>query len=334
MSTLRQDITTNQWVILAPQRSARPHRAEPTPRPVLPELDPACPFCPGNEERTPPEIARSPADGPWALRAFSNLYPALEGGGDAERTGGQPFREMVGLGSHEVIVESPRHDDRLDEMTPEALVEVLRLWRSRYRTLKERAAVKAVVIFKNFGDRAGTSLIHPHSQIVATPVFPPDALRRLAVATRYFDDTGHCVYEDLRDAEIADGRRIVAERRHFVAMTPFAAGLPHELWIMPRRHEPSFAALEDPAIPDLAELIRDVLRGLREVAGDPDFNLVVQSSPPHEEGKPFFLWHLQVLPRTATHAGFELGSGMAINTVAPEDSAAELRDAMRRIRAA
>ena len=334
MSTLRQDSTTNEWVILAPQRSGRPHRSEPTTRPELPEHDPSCPFCPGNEDRTPPEIARSPADGAWALRAFPNLYAALEAGDDDARSGSQPFREMAGIGSHEVIVESPRHDDRLDEMAPDAVAGVLQLWRSRYRALTERTLIKAVVIFKNFGERAGTSLVHPHSQIVATPVVPPDALRRHAVAVRHYDDTGRCVYEDLREAEIADGRRMIAEREHFVALAPFAAGSPHEAWIMPRRREPSFGRLGDAELPDLAELVRDLLGALREVAGDPDFNLLVQSSPAHEENAPYFLWHLRLLPRISTHAGFELGSGMSINTVAPEDSAAQLRTAMRKRKAA
>lgn len=331
---LRQDITTNDWVILASQRAARPHRPRPLERPRLPAFDPDCPFCPGNESQTPPEITRDEGQDGWEQRTFPNLYPALRGEGDPERSGEAGFREMPGLGSHEVVVESPLHDERMDEMSPERVSSVLHMWRERYRELKEQSAVKAVVVFRNFGERAGTSLVHPHSQIVATPVFPPEALRRYAVATRYFDDTGHCVYDDLRESELRSGERVVAEGDGFVAVVPFAGRIPFETWVMPRVHETSFGRLSDAQIPELGRLLRDLLAALRTVAGDPDYNLVVQSAPAHEEEKPFFLWHLRLLARTSTDAGFELGSGMSINTMSPEDAAASLRQGLAEIRAA
>ncbi|HEX9823904.1 MAG TPA: galactose-1-phosphate uridylyltransferase [Actinomycetota bacterium] len=329
MSTLRQDVTTSTWVILAPTRAARPHRPPARARPAVPSRDPACPFCPGNEDQTPPEIARTGAGGEgWQQRVFPNLYAALAAPGSTERREENGFREMHGVGSHEVVVESRGHDSRLDQQPAVEIASVIGLWRERYLRLMREPWAKAVVVFKNFGETAGTSLVHPHSQIVATPVFPPDSLRRFAVATRYYDDTGNCVYDDLRDAELASGERIVARRDGFVALTPFAGSVPFETWIMPTEHSASFGRLDDAAIPDLAAMLGDVLAALRLAAGDPDFNLVVRSAPVHEEEKPYFLWHLQVLPRIATAAGFELGSGMSINTVAPEDSALALREAL------
>jgi UDPglucose--hexose-1-phosphate uridylyltransferase len=329
MATLRQDPTTKEWIILAPRRAERPGPQRPFLRESLPDRDDRCPFCPGNEHMTPPEITRVTLDGTWDQRVFPNLFPALEPGGSLERHDGAGlFGEMGGVGSHEVIVESPLHGERMDEMSPDRMTRVIGLWRDRYVTLKSDPATKGVIVFKNFGERAGTSLVHPHSQIVATPVFPPDSLRRYAVATRYFDDTGHCVYDDLLDAELRRGKRLVARMDGFAAVAPFAARVPFETWIMPLRHQTSFGQLGDDLVPALAELLRGILGALRRVGGDPDFNVVVLSAPSHEEWKPFFLWHVRILPRLATAAGFELGSGMYINTVSPEESAQLLREAM------
>lgn len=329
MSTLRQDPTTKEWVILAPHRAARIHRLPWLPaRPDPVDHDPTCPFCPGNESQTPPEIGGVRGEDAWRVRVVPNLFPAFDGEGTTERRGGPAFREMGGVGAHEVVVESPRHDARLEELDPEHVTRVIDTWRTRYRDLKRRAWARAVVIFKNFGPGAGTSILHPHSQVVATPVFPPESLLRFAVATRYYDDTGHCVYDDLIAEERVAGDRVVSERGRLVALAPYASGTPYETWIAPTFHQSSFGQLEDDDLEDLAQLLRDVLGGLRDAAGDPDFNLVVASAPAHEESKPFFLWHLKVLPRMSTPAGFELGSGMSINTVPPEEAAAALREAI------
>lgn len=328
MSTLRQDPTTSEWVIIAPHRASRPRAVRNVERPEGPPLDRDCPFCPGNEDRTPPEISRTELDGAWDQRVFRNLYPALEGNSSSERVGEALLREMPGIGEHEVIVESSRHDERLDDMETERLAKALGVWRDRYAALRDLPWVKSVILFRNFGARAGTSLPHPHSQILATPVFAPDALRRYSVATRYYDDTGHCVYDDLRDAELTAGERVVLESEGFVSVAPFASRNPYETWILPRTHRASFGEVPDDELAGLARALGGVLHGLRTGAGDPDYNLIVQSAPAHEEGKPFFLWHLQLFPRTTTPAGFELGSGMSINPMAPERAAETLRDAI------
>jgi UDPglucose--hexose-1-phosphate uridylyltransferase len=327
MATLRQDPTTNEWVILAPERAARKSLDHATRAPAAAH-DPGCPFCPGNEDLTPPEVARSPSSGPWEQRVVPNRFPALHPGGHTERNGGRILREMAGIGAHEVVIESPLHDERMDGMSGERVAHVVSLWRDRYRALSAEPWAKAVVVFRNFGERAGTSLEHPHSQILATPVVPPEALHQVTVATRYHDDTGHSVYLDLVGRESEERVRLVAERGPFTAVVPFAGRLPYETWIMPRALQPSFGDLRDEDLTDLAELLRDVLGALRRAADDPDFNLVVQSAPVGQELAPVFVWHIRILPRLVTSAGFELGSGMSINTVAPESSSAALRAAV------
>lgn len=327
MGTLRQDSTTDQWVILAPERGVRPLPPARV-RPLVPSSDPACPFCPGNERLTPAEIARHPAEGAWTVRVVPNRYPAVSTNGGAKRRRNASSAEQAGVGAHEVVIESPLHDHRLDEMSLDHVSTLVRAWRDRSRELARARWARAIVVFKNFGVRAGTSLVHPHSQIMAVSVVPPEAVHLLGVAGRYHRETGRSVYLDLLEREAGAGTRVVGERDGFLAVVPFASRLPYETWILPRSPAASFAALADDAVPALADLVREVVAGLRIAADDPDYNLVVYSAPVGEEANPAFQWHLRLLPRMVTSAGFELGSGMSINCVAPEDAA----DALRRAR--
>jgi len=185
-----------------------------------------------------------------------------------------------------------------------------------------------VVVFKNFGPLAGTSLVHPHSQIVAVPVFLPRLLRRLEVARRYLDENGTSLYDDLLAAERKAGERIIEERGRFVALEPWASESPFETWIVPTTHEPSFRQLADEDIPDLARLLTRVLGAIRRACADPDLNVVVSSAPADGEREYGYVWHLRILPKLSTPAGFEIGSGMSINTVPPEDAALALRSAL------
>lgn len=307
--TLRQDPTTRQWVILAPRRGERPHD-EPTtpPRPPLPARDPGCPLCPGNEDQTPPDVTRTPQGGDWRVRVVPNLFAALGGDGAIDRAGAELYREMPGVGNHEVVIESPRHDARLDQMTGAEVAEVLAAWRARYRTLIARPEIRAVVVFKNFGRLAGTSIVHTHSQIVATPVSLPRLLRRLEVADRYFDEHGRCVYDDVIAAEREAGERLVIEHGGFLAFAPFASGTPFETWIVPTAHGASFGDLEDDDLPDLARTIAEALAALRTSCADPDFNLVLFSAPTNGP-KATFHWHLKLLPKLAGRVRAGVGDG-------------------------
>ncbi|HXF37236.1 MAG TPA: galactose-1-phosphate uridylyltransferase [Actinomycetota bacterium] len=332
MSNLRQDPTTKEWVIIAPRRAQRPHaRPEGGPRP-LPSRDPGCPFCPGNEAQTPPEILRVGDERGWRIRVVPNLFPAVDPAASPTRDGDGVFGRMEGLGAHEVIIESPRHDARFDEMSDGEVEEVVGVWRERYAALERQPWARSVVLFKNFGPAAGTSLVHIHSQVIAIPVYAPEDLRRHEVAVRYFDDTGRSVYDDLREAERRAGERVVAEAGSMLAVAPFASRGPFETWILPSRHRSSFARADDAELADLARVLREVLRALREAAGDPDFNVVVASGSVGDRDQAHFTWHVRILPRLATAAGFEMGSGMSINPVAPEDAATQLRDSLQRAR--
>jgi UDPglucose--hexose-1-phosphate uridylyltransferase len=203
---------------------------------------------------------------------------------------------------------------------------VIRVCQLRYNVLKADSHVKLIIIFKNKGAVAGTSLAHPHSQIVATPVEPPLARRRYNVARTYYAGCGRCLYCDILEKERSDGRRVVMETEHFLAFHPFASRWPFETWILPKQHRSSFGDASSEELQELAPVLLSVLQALQTKLGDPDYNFVVHSAPTRDSVRPYFQWHVQIVPRLTTAAGFEIGSGMYINTTIPEETAAFIRD--------
>lgn len=332
MRELRRDPFTRGWVIVAPERAERPFQM-PDPGPSstpVPGIDPACPFCPGHEDSTPEELWRvvDPRGG-WAVRVVPNLYPVLT---PADRAAVHHdkglFASADPVGNHEVVIESPRHDWDLPDGDDAAITRVLHAYRARSRALGARRP-GLVLPFRNHGAAAGTSLPHPHSQIVATPIVPARQRQLFDVARTYYDDHASCVYVDVTDAELADGRRVVATNDRMVAYAPYAARVPYETWLVPRVHAASFVHASDDVLADAATLLRRVLVGLRRLLGDVPYNYVLVSAPNGEEDSDYFLWHVQLLPRLVATAGFELGTGMAVNPVSPEVAAARLQEAVK-----
>lgn len=333
MSFLRFDPTTSDWVIFAPSRARRPDEFR--NRSVAAKdgatLENGCPFCPGYEERTPPEIyAERPSGGSrsqWSVRVIPNKFPALRIEEDHRHVNdGERFRRMGGCGAHEVIIESPDHTRVLAEQPVDQFVRVLRTAQLRYQDLMRDVRFQTVIVFKNHGESAGTSLAHPHWQLIATPVVPHLLRLKHSIATDFFDQTGNCLYCVMAQNELAEGKRIVVTHDHFVAVLPYASHLPFETWILPLHHQSSFAALSPERLRPLAEILKTVLLKLYRGLENPDFNLTIDSVSRGDESKEYFLWHIRILPRLVTPAGFELGSGMSINTVLPEEAAEYLRN--------
>lgn len=329
MPELRQNMATKEWVIISTERAARPDSfvMPHSPYPPPAAYDPRCPFCPGNEE---PELEamRQPSGGgrDWSQRVVRNKYPALAPDGERVRVFDGVHRYMSGVGHHEVVVETRRHDTGPALQTVEEVRGTLRAFQVRGRALVEDHRVEHVIYFKNHGARAGTSLVHPHAQIIGLPVVPHQIRIRAEEARRFFDDTGQCVLCRMRDDEVSEGVRLVGESERFVAFVPFAAFSPFHLWVVPKRHASSFLGASSAEIADLGTLLRVVLRRLHFGLNDPDYNYVVRSAPVHEPAFDYMHWYLALVPRVSQVAGFELGSGMFINTALPEDSAAFLRD--------
>lgn len=329
MPKLRQDPTTKEWVIFATERAKRPDDFR-TPDPGADHQTSPCPFCPGNEAATPPAVLTlSDQDSSaWSVRVVPNKFAALAPGTASKpKQIGTLYHEMDGVGAHEVIVDTPKHDTHLALLTEPEVFDVLRAYRERFQSLSKKPGVKLIMIFKNHGSSAGTSLEHPHSQLLATPVLPRDITQKLELARNYHETTGGCLYCDIVREERALRSRLVLETKRFIVFHPFASKWPFETWIAPKNHQSVFANVSEDDLEELAQVLRQSLLKLFIALGNPDYNYILHSAPAEDEQNDYYLWHLQIIPRLTTAAGFELGSGMAINTALPEETAKFLKEA-------
>lgn len=330
MSELRQDPTTEEWVIIARERAKRPSDfVHGQTRRELPDFSPSCPFCPGNESMTPSEtlVYRQQDGNHWQVRAFTNKFAALNPDGKSTRDVKDGFfTKMTGVGMHEVIVETPLHNTSLALMGEGEVFSVLKAYHERYRKLSQQPPAKLVIIFKNHGAAAGTSLEHAHSQLVVTPVVPKHIRMRHEVAIRYYDNHGRCLYADLTEHELKSRKRIVMETEDFAVFHPFASQRPFETWIVPKKHQTSFGNVSQDDLGNLTRVLRPILLKLYRGLNDPDFNYVIDSAPVGDENEPYYMWQMRIIPRLTELAGFEIGSGIYINTAVPEQTAQFMRN--------
>lgn len=328
MSEIRQDKTTGQWVIFASSRGRRPDQfeCECKDRRELPPYDPSCPFCAGNEGMLPSVVLEMPGKGGegWATRVVSNKFPALTPEGDTTRTCDEIYLTMPGHGRHEVIIESPYHNEQIGTMSVDQIRIIIETYHRRFADLMEEHGIMMALIFRNHGARAGTTLVHPHSQIVVTGMVPNYTRWREGEAQRYFDTWGRCVYCDVIAFEMRDRRRVVLENSSFVAVVPYAAEVPFEVWILPIEHQASFGQISDRAKQDLAAAMEDILSRLHRHFSDLSYNYVIVTSPQYRAREPQLHWYLQIRPRLTTRTGFEIGSGISINPSLPEADAEAL----------
>ncbi len=332
MPQLRQDPATKEWVIIAAERSKRPDNFKKTKSiNEKPPYKKDCPFCPGNEHLTPPETLAYRSGGlsngkGWWVRVVPNKFPALSPEGSLERKEEKGFfRMMDGVGIHEVVIGSPVHNQVFSLMEDRQMEEVLLAYRERYLALRQDPRIKLIIIFKNHGEAAGTSLEHTHSQITGTAVVPSNIRKKLEEAARYYDDHGRCVYCDLIQEELRFGKRIVMDTEKFVVLHPFASRFPFETWIIPKEHQASFGLISIEDSKRFAKVLKTTLLKLYTKLNDPDYNYVIHTAPVKDEQEDYYHWHLQVIPRLTTPAGFEMGSGIYINVSFPEETAQFLR---------
>jgi UDPglucose--hexose-1-phosphate uridylyltransferase len=332
---LRKNAVTREWVIIAKGRGKRPSDFAHSGRSKVerpPERDERCPFCPGNEAKTPPEVyALRPtgaADaGGWRLRVVPNKFAALrpDGSDRLRQMGLHSLRD--GYGAHEVIIECPAHNKDLWEMEVSEVESVIEAYRRRYLAFESGESLQHVLVFRNHGTQAGTSLVHPHSQLIAAPVMPRQLQVELQGAAAYWEYLGKCVFCALVEEETKDRERIVLETDHFVVATAFAGRYPFETWVVPKRHSIQFAAMSEEEAGDLARVLRETLQRLACSLGRPSYNFAIHTAPAAEYNVRAYHWHMEIFPRITTLGGFELGSDIYINVVAPEDAARHLREA-------
>ncbi|UCG62731.1 MAG: galactose-1-phosphate uridylyltransferase [Candidatus Zixiibacteriota bacterium] len=328
MPELRKDPIIGRWVIISTERGRRPSSFSSVSKRNFARM---CPFCPGHEDNTPPEISayRQPGSEPdrpgWTLRVIPNKYPALivEGGLNREPKG--LYDRMSGIGAHEVIIETPDHAKDIVDMTVEQVRDILWVYRERMIDLERDARLKYILLFKNHGEAAGASLEHAHSQLIATPIIPKRVAEELEGAKRYYDFKERCIYCDIVRQELSDKERVVTDFDAFVTVQPFAPRFPFETWLIPKSHQSSFIDMSDADYITLARCLKDMLLRLKLALNDPPFNYIIHTRPVSKEYHHFYHWHIEIIPKLTKIAGFEWGSGFYINPTSPEEAASFLR---------
>ncbi len=349
MSELRRDPILGRWNIIASERAGRPSDFKHAP---VVARGGFCPFDEGNESKTPPEILayREPGtsrDGPgWRVRVVANKFPALRIEGTLDKKGVGMYDRMHGIGAHEVIIETPQHLISPAQLTVGQFAEVITAYKDRLNDLKGDTRFKFGIVFKNVGVAAGASLEHTHSQLIATPVVPNVISRELHGSLEFYNYRGRCIFCDIARQEREHGVRVVIDDRDFLVFEPFASRFPFETWIIPTRHDSQFERIAPTEIPRLAEVLHDVLRRLEVTLEGPPYNYIIHSAPfkAHDAevfrgslgpppiapdgGLDHYHWHIEIIPRLTSVAGFEWGTGLYINPVPPETCAECLRDAV------
>jgi UDPglucose--hexose-1-phosphate uridylyltransferase len=332
MSQMRKDIFTDRWVIVGQNDSVQPgdfHFEKFTSGTGF------CPFCEGNEAATPPEVfairnrGSSPNGPGWSVRVVPNSQPRLRIEGDLGRRAEALHDLMNGVGAHEIIAETARHDRNLHELEIREISDIIRAYVARIVDLEGDTRVRYVLIFKNYGVGAGAQTIsHSISQLMALPVTPRAVKTKLMIARDYFALKERCIYCDVLQQELKSRKRLIAENEDFVAFAPFASRFPFEMCVLPKVHSSTFSRIGGAQIGNLAQILRDVLQKLEQRIDGSPYNLSLHDRPFPRQREGYwktieddFHWHIEILPQVFHITGFEWASGFFYNPVPPETAA-------------
>jgi UDPglucose--hexose-1-phosphate uridylyltransferase len=327
MSEFRKDLVSGDWVIVATGRSKRLHAAKKAKRVATPLRD--CPFeHPDRTGNWPPLIQR-PLKGKWRAILIQNKFPALnhEQLTCPVEIGPEVRRRLAGVGHHDLLV-TRNHHKSFPDLTPTAAAEVLEIFQERYCFLQQDPCIEYATAFCNWGTLAGASVYHPHYQLLATPVTPPEVNISVKHSARHYKKNNDCIHCLLISSERKAKVRIVAENTHAIAIAPYASKHAYEVRVFPKHHRPFFEQSGQETIRSVAGLLRKVLRRMRTRLGDPDYNFFVHSAPlKNQQRYTHYHWHVEIMPRNPKFGpgGFELSTGMYVNQAAPEDVAKLLK---------
>lgn len=329
MPELRKDPIVGRWVIIATDRAKRPVPAKNEP---LPGAGGICPFCEGQEDKTPNEIlayrdrGTRPNERGWHVRVVPNKFPALQIEGNLNKRGEGIYDKMNGVGAHEVIIECPFHETTMANLTEANIREVLWVYRDRLVDLKKDNRLVYGMLFKNVGAAAGASLEHLHSQLIVTPIVPINVWEEMSGALEFFNYRGRCIYCDMIHQELNTESRVVLDTPNFLSFSPYASRFPFETWIVPKNHSSHFENIHKIEVDELGTVLKTILMKLEAALDKPAYNYIVHTSPFDTQALPHYHWHIEVIPRLTRVAGFEWGTGFYINPVPPEQAAAFLRE--------
>jgi UDPglucose--hexose-1-phosphate uridylyltransferase len=334
---VRKDYLLDRWVVIATERSRRPTD-------LKKEREQAkigvCPMCAGNEHMTPPAVLvylksgkglrkatenRDERHRNWLVRCIPNLYPAFTppGTGLAQKNILKSKYLAMAVGHHEVVVESQTHTEHPANARISQLTLVVNAYIDRLRELSAKPHVRYVSIFRNHGLEAGASLSHAHSQIIAAPMIPTTVKEEMKASKEFWTKNENCIFCNISKKE-SEGPRLIVENSRFTVFAPYASVHPLEFWIIPKRHEATPLDLSQDEVRTLAETMKTCLGALKTLVNDPPYNYGFHLALDKTASK-FYHWHLEVYPKLAIWAGFELSTGMYINTVTPEAAAESLR---------
>jgi len=292
-----------------------------------------CPFCPGNETKTPSEVLAYRPNGTgrdsdgWTVRVVPNKFPALGIEGSLNRQAEGMFDKMNGIGAHEVVIETPDHDVTLADLSEKRIEDVLWAFRDRILDLKKDKRFKYILIFKNHGQAAGATLEHSHGQLIALPIVPKHVLEEMEGAKQYFVYKERCVFCDIVRQETEADIRVISEDDNFLTLAPYAPRFPFETWIIPQRHESAFENSSSQVYESLSKSLKNLLTRADQVLDSPAYNLVIHTAPIQEPALDYYHWHIEFMPRLTKTAGFEWGTGFYQNPTPPEEAAKYLKEA-------
>ncbi len=340
-------IVPSESVLVSTARGMRPRKDEAAaPRDTRKHVD-RCPFCTGNEHMTPPTISSTPDEENWRVRVVENLYPVLGDNSTATNLVFGLQQAIDGYGRHEVIIDHPEHGIAMHDMSEAHLAQLIGVYRDRIEALyKADERIQYVLVFKNFGPAAGASIAHTHSQVIAMPVVPENVASEVTHSAHHYEKQRQCIFCSLIDealtfeAKIYDresgavrrkidvGQYVIERGEHFVAIKPFASRYEWEIHILPLQHQSDFVRITETEQKDLARVLRRAMARLDAVIGGAQYNFFLHSIPHNENYgscQNSYHWHIEICPRTSIPTGFELGSGLFVSTISPEDAAAQLR---------
>lgn len=366
-SEMRHDWLSDRWVIVAPQRTARPIDFVRQPTQISPGS--SCPFCLGNERETPDAVAsyfqahQHAAISKWHVRVVPNKFPAVSSaklalaaeelsavGIGTSRTGEAAsdswaestdyvsndsssgngiklFHRRELSGGHEVIIEGPGHFQSLSQLDRETTRLVFQAYRDRLHYWLSEQAMEYAVVFKNVGQEAGASLVHSHSQLISTDLVPTDVSRSAQRMDMFYSQEGQCLFCRTVQDEKQQQARVVEEAGEFIAYCPFASRLPALVTITSKKHYSRFELLADDQLSQLSWLVHRIVRRIEHCYPDAAYNYVIHTAPRSHQASVAFHWRIELFPRISTVAGFEWGSECFINPLTPETAAHQLRSA-------
>jgi len=326
-SELRQDPIKGEWVVIATARAKRPDAFFGHSATTKQDIK-TCPFeDPYSEHKPLFEYLKKGGKIPqkdWSTLVIRNKFPAFQEGKVKGLKKVGPYHTMPAVGFHDLVI-AREHGKFIPDLSKDAMLDYVHAFLDVYTSIAKIKEVKYVSLIHNHGKEAGASIGHLHSQIFGTPVQPIDIKRSMNGAEKYFKKHKKCVHCEMVKFELKDKKRVIYQNKKFVSLVPFVTRAPFEIIIYPKDHQSDFRMLKKEDLKYFADALQTSLKKLQKGIQDPPFNFFIHSVPTNGKSYSFYHWHLVILPKIVTWAGFELGTGMEISPMIPEETAKFLR---------